>query len=134
MQNVGLKQTPSNNNINQSVEMPDPFLDEGFSSDKKNILRHKLKSLEPKISTNRGKKLLKSDFTISLQKARSLISKKMTQKDILIFLKESKELISQVDNSFDLNEDLNALKAEATQIAKLIEDPMLGFFWVNEFK
>ncbi|MEE2924220.1 MAG: hypothetical protein VX619_05510 [bacterium] len=134
MQNVGLKQTPPNNNINQSVEMPDPFLDEDFSSDKKNILRHKLKSLEPKISTSRSKKLLKSDFTISLQKARSLISKKMTQKDILIFLKESKELISQVDNSFDLNEDLNALKAEATQIAKLIEDPMLGFFWVNEFK
>ena len=76
---------------------------------------------------------MKSDFEITLQKARSLISKETTQKDILNFLKESKQLIKQVDNTFDLNEELISLKFEATQLAKQIEDPMLGFFWINEF-
>ena len=114
--------------------MPDPFMDESLSIDnKKNILRHKLKAVEPKTYKRSDHKVLKSDFEITLQKARSLVSKETSQKDILNFLKESKQLIKQVDNTFDLNEELISLKFEATQLAKQIEDPMLGFFWINEF-
>ena len=124
----------STSGIDRSVDMPDPFMDESLSIDnKKNILRHKLKAAEPKTYKRSDHKVLKSDFEITLQKARSLVSKETTQKDILNFLKESKQLIKQVDNTFDLNEELISLKLEATQLAKQIEDPMLGFFWINEF-
>jgi hypothetical protein len=91
-------------------------------------------SFESVLPELRKKCAMSSQKFQSLQElSRRLSDNNCSQPDLLEFLKLLQEMVQKLKGR-KITDGINVLCATGQQKSGLLQDPMLGFYWMNEFR